>query len=231
MNRVFSKNAVWRVVISLICIVVITFAFFSKIAARFTSDDNSNPSAEIADWNFTISIDGSKMFSEYYADGVYAEAGKEDDEYDVRAVADSTAITPDTSGYIVVNITGNAETDARVILEATGSDIKVEHSGDTYEPLLWSFDIIENGIVTNIKENVSLVQVVTAVNNVDTVIKASDAETDLSYVISWNWPLSSGNDEYDSLIAKHAMGKSIGGEYNVKSSINFSIDVSVEQVD
>ncbi len=67
MNRIFSKNAVWRVAIILICLVLITSAYFSSIAARYASEKTTNPQANVAKFH-----GGSVTYIEFSAKMVNA---------------------------------------------------------------------------------------------------------------------------------------------------------------
>ena len=241
-KSILSTRFLFRAVLVIMGLALITFACISAMYARYSNQsDNDTPQASVSKWELNIEVDGSSMFSEYYAGGVIASPGSANDEYDVRADASSTVMTPDTSGELTVRVTGSAEVDARIILDATCVSPNVKYNDGvnnvTYEPVLWTLDRIVDGVETNLLTNGTAAQLVSAVDSSNYTVKAG-TDSEIVYRIRWQWPLETGatpaektkNNELDSILAASMAGYSVDAKYTVTATVSFDITATLEQV-
>lgn len=233
----------YRVVICLLCLALLSGALFYYIQAKYISSDTGDtPQASVTRWGFTANINGDNMFGEHYVGGeIETDTTLDDYSYDVRAKAESTVIAPDTSGYMSFSVQGSAEVDAQVVLRASGGDVKVivNEGGNKYEyrPIRWSLDVIDGANVTNEINNGTLEQLLERMEELNPIIKAGNV-VDVEYRITWAWPLETGstpaeierNNTLDSVIAAYLAGYTIDSKYTVSASLNFEFIAAVEQV-
>ena len=240
MKKQGAKSSIFiRMALVLFVFATILTTIVSNMYAKFVSEiDNDSPTASATAWGFNINFDGSNMFSQHYQGGVKAEAGLKNEDYAVRAQAEGTVVTPDTSGEMVLTITGSAEVKAKITMSADGEDVSVKYSGVNYVPIKWSLTVYDNGVENKIFSKKSFAEMITYLNSFEYTVNAS-AEADLRFVISWEWPYENGADdaekalynELDSVIAAYSQGKTIDLKYNVNTKLDFSFGVIMEQVD
>lgn len=240
----------YRVLICLLCLVLVSAALFYYIQAKYVSGGEDNtPEASVTRWGFTANINGDNMFGEHYVGGeIETDTTLDDYSYDVRAKAESTVIAPDTSGYMSFSVKGSAEVDAQVVLKASGGDVKVtvDEGGSKYEyrPIRWSLDVIDGSNVTNEINNGTLEELLERMEELNPIIKAGNT-VDVEYRITWTWPLETGstteeierNNTLDSVIAAYlarntidSTGNTIDSKYTVSASLKFDFIAAVEQV-
>jgi len=226
-----------------LCLVLLSGALFYYIQAKYISSDTGDtPQASVTKWGFVVTIDGENMFAGQYVGGTKAAAGLANDEYDVRAKASSSVVTPDTSGYMTFGVKGSAEVRAQVKLKVSGADLKVvvDNGGSTYtyEPILWTLDVIDGSTVTNQLTDVTLSQLLAKMEALNPIIEVGES-VDVKYRVSWRWPIESGatpdeialHNELDSIIAKKLAEEEIDStKYAVTASLNFDFAAVVEQV-
>ena len=245
MRKLNIKTPVlYRVLICLLCLVLVSTALFYYIQAKYVSGGGSeSPEASVTRWGFTAIINGDHMFGEHYISGeIETDTTLDEYSYDVRAKANSTVIAPDTSGYMSFSVTGSAEVDAQVVLKASGGDVKVtvKEGGNKYEyrPIRWSLDVIDGANITNKVNNGTLEELLSVMASLNPVIKAGNS-VDVEYRITWEWPLETGStqeekdlhNELDSLIAKKLAGETIDTQkYTVSANLKFDFVAAVEQV-
>lgn len=236
-RKVLRPHIIFRMALILFMLVILFTAIVSGLYARFVSQkDNDSPTASATAWGFNVDFDGSKMFSKYYQGGVSAEAGLENDDYAVRAQAEGTVVTPDTSGKMVLTITGSSEVKAKVTMSASGSDVKLSYSSVEYLPIKWTLTVSDNGVETKLLNRGSFQQIISTLNSYEHTISAA-TETNLIYTISWEWPYENGStdgekalyNELDTVFAAYSAGKPIDAKYTVDPELDFSFSVTVEQ--
>jgi hypothetical protein len=243
-----KTSFLYRVLICLLCLVLVSAALFYYIQAKYVSGgEDTSPEASITRWGFTANINGDNMFGEHYVGGeIETDTTLDDYSYDVRAKAETTVIAPDTSGYMSFSVKGSAEVDAQVVLKASGGDVKVTVKEDGYEyrPISWSLDVIDGANVTNEIKNGTLEELLERMEELNPIIKAGNT-VDVEYRITWEWPLETGstpeekerNNTLDSVIAAYlarntidSTGNTIDSKYIVSASLKFDFIAAVEQV-
>lgn len=214
-----------------------------------TSKDFGAQNATVADWGYVLSVDTSNMFGAAYEDNVvtgYADNGA----LDIKAAASTTKlVAPGSSGYMTVEVSGNAEVLAEFAIAVADeyTDVVLKFDDGTtadYYPIVWKLEKTVDGI----KDNEATVQ-----GNLKAIVDALDTHATIAagetialtqYKISWSWALGetgiNDTNKKDTALGMLAANKTaseieaatglVVSEENSVVDIKLDISATVEQI-
>ena len=226
MTNIFTKKRVRNILAGLLLIVLLLNVLDLTGAKYKTKSETVADNARVAHWisGTSISLD---LFKSSYASEDPALAGANS----VQSHNGDKVIAPGTTGSYTFSpkIEGNAPE----VAYKMGFNAEAAYTGDwnidsaAYLPVKFSLEKNVDQQTTNIVKEVSLDELITALNNEGetTNFEANQLPTELSYNIIWNWPYSTSeeNDLKDTILATRSLTGAL--------SVNLSAAMSVEQLD
>lgn len=210
---------------------------FAKYVTTHTADDQANT----AQWGFVITADASNLFGTDYTlsgTGTSATVVPTGSGVAVKATGTGNVVAPGTTGSMTFSISGKAEVLAKVSLVL--AETKDIHLNNAYYPVKWTIteNVSETSVCTDAKLSEALTALESSVDGIGSI--APGTVVNKTYVISWAWAFSGGDDQSDTVLGLLAGGKTVeqinkiygadtvtAGNYN--TTIDFGFTVTVEQ--
>lgn len=248
-----KKNRMMRVASTLLVAVLLTTCAVSGTFAKYVTSASGSDSARVAKWGVEVGGMKDGLFKNQYA--------KDDEtNFDNTVVSESKVVAPGTKNEtgVTFSLTGKPEVAVDVKFEVKASNGKDEYkdvflkqgtykdctkdkaSEDTFEldkdynPVVFTLKDGNNTLVTgklaDIKEYLEKPE----------LSKQYQVGTDLSkicgdactgtYTLTWAWAID-GNDHADTLLGNLAAEKATVDGTKYSTTIDFSINITVTQVD
>lgn len=247
------KNKKLITVLAMLLMVATVVGMGTMTYSRYVTSKNfGQQNATVADWGYVLTINSENLFGEQYEGNVVNEtfAATEDDKIDVKAAAEAKIIAPGTSGYMTVEVSGNAEVLAEfAIAVADGyTDVVLKFTDGTtadYYPIVWTLEKTVDGI----KDNEATVEgrlsaIVAALDTHSATIAAGETIALTQYKISWSWALGetgiNDTNKKDTALGMLAANKTASeieaatglavSEENSVVDIKLDISATVEQI-
>lgn len=239
MNSKFNKKKKMLVIASIVLMLTMVVGMgaftFAKYVTTHTADDQANT----AQWGFVITADASDLFGTDYTlsgTGTSATVVPTGSGVAVKATGEGNVVAPGTTGSMTFSISGKAEVLAKVSLVL--AETKDIHLNNAYYPVKWT--ITENG--TSVCKNAKLFDALTELKSkVDGTIEPGTV-VNKTYVISWTWAFSGGDDQSDTVLCLLAGGKTEeqinriyeagtveAGKYGTSIAFGFTVTVAQTQ--
>ena len=237
MNSKFNKKKKMLVIFSIVLMLTMVVGMGAFTFAKYVTTHTADDQAKTAQWGFVITADASDLFGTDYTlsgTGTSATVVQTGSGVAVQATGTGNVVAPGTTGSMSFSISGKAEVLAKVSLEKTAT--KDIHLNNAYYPVKWT--ITENG--TPVCKNEKLFDALTLLKaSVDGTIEPGTV-VNKTYVISWTWAFSGGDDQSDTVLGLLAGGITVeqinkiyaagtGTAGNYSTSIDFGFTVTVEQ--
>ena len=238
MNSKFNNKKKMLVILSIVLMLTMVVGMGAFTFAKYVTTHTADDQADTAQWGFVITADASDLFGTDYTlsgTGTSATVVPTGSGVAVKATGAGNVVAPGTTGSMSFSISGKAEVLAKVSLElAATKDIHL----DAYYPVKWT--IRENGtsVCKNEKLSEALKALKSSVEEPSSI--APGTVVNKTYVLSWTWAFSGGDDQSDTVLCLLAGGKTVEqinaiyGENTVEAgkygtSIAFGFTVTVEQ--
>lgn len=238
------KNKMMRLASALLVAVLLTTCAISGTFAKYVTSANTTDSARVAKWGVGISVIAETAFAEKYNDAA-SDAGTQV----VSAVTTEDVLAPGTNGTLVTfEITGKPEVavnlDANVDLEL-GAGWKYSDDSNYFPVVIKvggvavsyvatdDMETIEAAVETAILEkiNAAAATVSGTGKNLNVNYDANSDELKVTTVtVTWEWAFddnSATKDEADNITN---LKDTYLGTNNTDATIEFSMDITVSQV-
>lgn len=229
------KPFIITAMIALIAVVVGMGGY--TFAKYYTTTGTQSNQATVAKWGFVVTANATDLFGNEYQDSASTDIAVNGtvENGTVVVAAASNTIAPGTTGSMTFSVSGTAEVLSKLTINATSaSEVKLELGENDYYPVKWTLK--KDNVAVTGAENVTLAEVVEVINALDdsdqSVAPSAALHAAGNYTLSWEWAFSQ-NDANDTLLGQIAQGtvSATEGTYNGSSvSVDFSITISVEQI-
>ncbi len=240
------KNKKVMAIVAMVLMVCLILAMGAVTFAKYiTSGTTGNQLATAAKWGYVVTVDASNLFATDYS----VESGTLATEVTGDGVAINAAsvvVAPGSTGSMTINISGSAETLAKLTI-ATEGEIHEIHFGDYY-PVKWT---LTEGSTTVGTANSKLADVIASLRATSQYFDAG-TNYNKSYTLTWEWAFvgtEADANVKDTIIGYKAMDKNFDDIKNVfvdnkqiievcdteasyaaiVSSLSFKLNVSIEQ--
>lgn len=237
MRTTFSNKKKILLILSIVLMLTMVVGMGAFTFARYVATQTAGDQANTAKWGFVITADASNLFGTDYTleSGTSATVVPTGSGVAVKATGTGNVVAPGTTGSMSFSISGKAEVRAKVSLGWTATkDIHL----DAYYPVKWT--ITESVSGTSVCANVTLSEALAELkSSVDGIVEPGTV-VNKTYVLSWTWAFSGGDDQSDTVLGLLAGGKTVAQindiygtdtvtEDNYSTSIDFGFTVTVEQ--
>ena len=240
MKKMHVSAVVWRTLSILIVLVLLTAYLTSYLAARFASSKDGEDGARVAKWGYTLTLadDAAYLFGSEYADldenaDTPAKVKTDDFTGTLSVKSQNIVVTPNSSGYMAFTYTRSTESEvmAKFWAYCDHTMPSIKESGVLYQPIKWTLTSKNNleGTTATHLNGGTLDQAITVLNGIGTM---PTTELDMTYTLSWEWPLESGNDAADTALMLAAAGLPVDTAIYTDIQTAFTIDLtlSIEQI-
>lgn len=240
MKKMHVSAVVWRTSSILIVLVLLTAYLTSYLAARFASSKDGEDGARVAKWGYTLTVadDAAYLFGSEYADldsnaATAAKVKTDDFTGKLSVKSENIVVTPNSSGYMTFTYTRSTESEvmAKFWAYCDHTMPSIKENGVLYQPIKWTLTSKNNleGTTATHLTGGTLEQAVAVLNGIGTM---PTTELDMSYTLSWEWPLESGHDAADTALMLAAAGSPVDTAIYTDIQTAFTVDLtlSIEQI-
>lgn len=240
MKKMHVSAVVWRTLSILIVLVLLTAYLTSYLAARFASSKDGEDGARVAKWGYTLTVadNAAYLFGSEYADldsnaATAAKVKTDDFTGKLSVKSENIVVTPNSSGYMTFTYTRSTESEvmAKFWAYCEHAMPSIKENGVLYQPIKWTLTSKNNleGTTATHLNGGTLDQAITVLNGIGTM---PTTELDVTYTLSWEWPLESGNDAADTALMLAAAGSPVDTAIYTDIQTAFTIDLtlSIEQI-
>lgn len=236
-----KKNKFMKLASGLLVLCLMTTCVIGATLAKYVTANTTTDQARVAKWGVKVSADTPETFKTSYTK---TESGAGIPELTVVSSDTDKVVAPGTSGTAAAfSITGTPEVAVRITFEMTvtsdvmlGQGEYMDINGNTvnltddYYPVKFTL----NDGTSNVVDGKTLTDVKNYLEDHPIIVEANqDLETEVTYTLSWEWEfdVSIDDDKKDTLLGDIEAGEVSKGSNTVSTDINYSLTITVTQID
>lgn len=236
-----KKNKFMKLASGLLVLCLMTTCVIGATLAKYTTANTTTDQARVARWGVKVSADTPETFKTSYTK---TESGAGIPELTVVSSPTEKVVAPGTSGTAAAfSITGTPEVAVRITFAMTvTSDVMLGqgdytdingnpvHVDTNYYPVKFTLndgtsDVVDGGTLTDVKAYLEGHPI---------IVEANVSLATVAYTLSWEWAFdegAGGNDVADTLLGDIEADKVSKGSNTVSTDINYSLTITVTQID
>ena len=218
--KITQKQKKTATLVGMFGLLALVLGMGGQTYAKYISNETVQATgATVAKWGLIVdTVDEDKIWGAKYAvdSGTTAKVTQNNTGLVVNATSDKKIVAPGTSGAMSITVDGVSEVKAKITIVVDFT--KQIHHG-TYYPFSWT-------VGTEEFKNIEA----TDVTKTYEVTPSSDDFTQIVFPISWEWALTGQgqNDTLDTELGN--MAKAGAAESGSSIDVEFSVTVTMEQV-
>jgi hypothetical protein len=237
------------ILVAMAALLAVIFAMAGTTFAKYISTASvATTSATVAKWGYVVSTNADDLWGTKYTYQTDASKVVTGTTAGVTIVSSSTdnVVAPGSTGSITLSIKGSAEVLSAITVTAEGTPIQLTQQANAdsalttaYEPIVWSIAL--NGDSTGkigdtdaitAQDNLTMAQLVTALEGISKTNIAANTTVDINVTISWAWPFSTtGHDQDDTDLAALIANSDAKGNAAGTTKMSFELGVEVVQLE
>lgn len=236
-----KKNKFMKLASGLLVLCLMTTCVIGATLAKYVTANTTTDQARVAKWGVQVSAATPATFNTSYTQ---TESGEGVPAMTVVSSDSKKVVAPGTSGDAAAfSITGTPEVAVRITFAMTvTSDVMLgqgdytDINGSTvnvandYYPVKFTL----NDGTSNVVNGGKLTDVEAYLEGHPIIVAANVSLATVTYKLSWEWAFDEGagvNDKADTLLGDIEAGEVSKGSNTVSTDINYSLTITVTQID